>query len=286
MNQPPNFARAFDLSSLGKPKVESNTTIPGAEVSAANLTSKFLELSRTVPVILICWSARSPESIEMVNTLGKLEAADKGAWVLGRVDIDAEPQVAQALQTKTVPFGVAIIGEQMVPLFEQNYPEVQVRMVIDKVLALATEQGVGSAPVEKFEPEEDEALTALEAGNYLLAEAAYRKWLIRKPNDALVKLGLAQTQLLMRTENLDAVKIQAKISADPKNLSLNLQAADLEIGSGNVEAAFTRLLDLIKGVSGEEKTKAKDHLLSLFSLVDPSDPRLISARSALASALF
>jgi len=286
VSQPPNFARAFDLSSLVKPKVESNTTIPGAEVNAANLTSKFLELSRTVPVILICWSARSPESIEMVNTLGKLEAADNGAWVLGRVDIDAEPQVAQALQTKTVPFGVAIIGEQMVPLFEQNYPEVQVRMVIDKVLSLATEQGVGSAPVEKFEPEEDEALTALEAGNYLLAEAAYRKWLNRKPNDALVKLGLAQTQLLMRTENLDAVKIQAQISADPKNLSLNLQAADLEIGSGNIEAAFTRLLDLIKGVTGEEKTKAKDHLLSLFSLVDSSDPRLISARSALASALF
>lgn len=286
MSQPPNFARAFDLSSLVKPKVESNTTIPGAEVNAANLTSKFLELSRTVPVILICWSARSPESIEMVNTLGKLEAADNGAWVLGRVDIDAEPQVAQALQTKTVPFGVAIIGEQMVPLFEQNYPEVQVRMVIDKVLSLATEQGVGSAPVEKFEPEEDEALTALEAGNYLLAEAAYRKWLNRKPNDALVKLGLAQTQLLMRTENLDAVKIQAQISADPKNLSLNLQAADLEIGSGNIEAAFTRLLDLIKGVTGEDKTKAKDHLLSLFSLVDSSDPRLISARSALASALF
>ncbi len=286
MSQPPNFARAFDLSSLGKPKIESNTTIPGAIVSAANLTSKFLELSRTVPVILICWSPRSPESIEMINTLGKLEAADKGAWVLGRVDIDAEPQVAQALQTKTVPFGVAIIGEQMVPLFEQNYPEVQVRMVIDKVLALATEQGVGSAPVEKFEPEEDEALTALEAGNYLLAEAAYRKWLNRKPNDALAKLGLAQTQLLIRTENLDAVKIQAQISADPKNLSLNLQAADLEIGSGNVEAAFTRLLDLIKGVTGEDKTKAKDHLLSLFSLVDSSDPRLISARSALASALF
>jgi len=286
VSQPPNFARAFDLSSLVKPKVESNTTIPGAEVNAANLTSKFLELSRTVPVILICWSARSPESIEMVNTLGKLEAADNGAWVLGRVDIDAEPQVAQALQTKTVPFGVAIIGEQMVPLFEQNYPEVQVRMVIDKVLSLATEQGVGSAPVEKFEPEEDEALTALEAGNYLLAEAAYRKWLNRKPNDALVKLGLAQTQLLMRTENLDAVKIQAQISADPKNLSLNLQAADLEIGSGNIEAAFTRLLDLIKGVTGEDKTKAKDHLLSLFSLVDSSDPRLISARSALASALF
>ncbi len=286
MSQPPNFARAFDLSSLGKPKVESNTTIPGAIVSAANLTSKFLELSRTVPVILICWSPRSPESIEMVNTLGKLEVADNGAWVLGRVDIDAEPQVAQALQTKTVPFGVAIIGEQMVPLFEQNYSEVQVRMVIDKVLALATEQGVGSAPVEKFEPEEDEALTALEAGNYLLAEAAYRKWINRKPNDVLAKLGLAQTQLLMRTENLDAVKIQAQISADPKNLSLNLQAADLEIGSGNVEAAFTRLLDLIKGVTEEDKTKAKDHLLLLFSLVDSSDPRLISARSALASALF
>ena len=68
----------------------------------------------------------------------------------------------------------------MVPLFEQAYPEAQVKMVIDKVIALAAEQGVGEAPVEQMEAEEIEAMEALESGNYIAAEAAYKKWLSRK----------------------------------------------------------------------------------------------------------
>lgn len=164
MTLPPNFARAVDLSSLGKPKVESTGPMAGIEVTPTNLTSEILVASRTKAVIIICWSLRSPESVEMVTTLGKIEKESAGAWLLARVDIDAQPQVAQALQVATIPFALALIKEQMVPLFEQNYPEAQVRLVIDKVLALAAEQGIGDAPVEKIEPEEDEALAALEAG--------------------------------------------------------------------------------------------------------------------------
>jgi putative thioredoxin len=51
----------------------------------------------------------------MVRTLGKLEQADKGAWVLAHVDIDAQPQVAQALQTRTIPYGLVFIAEQPIP---------------------------------------------------------------------------------------------------------------------------------------------------------------------------
>jgi putative thioredoxin len=144
---PPNFARAVDLSSLGKPKVESTGPMAGIEITPTNLTSEILVASRTKAVIIICWSSRSPESVEMVTTLGKIEKESAGAWLLARVDIDAQPQVAQALQVATIPFAVALIKEQMVPLFEQNYPEAQVRLVIDKVLALAAEQGIGDAPV-------------------------------------------------------------------------------------------------------------------------------------------
>jgi len=39
-------------------------------------------------------------------------------------------------------------------------------------------------------------------------------------------------------------------------------------------------------MSGEDKNRAKEHLLLLFQLVDPSDPELIKARQSLASALF
>jgi putative thioredoxin len=163
----------------------------------------------------------------MVKLLGKLESDYKEAFALARVDIEAHPQVAQAFQTKSIPYAVAIIAEQMVPLFEQPYPEAQVRMVLDKVLTLASEQGVGQAPVEQMEPEEIEAMDALEAGNLVAAEAAYKKWLARKPAENLAKLGLAQTQLLIRTEALDLNAVIEQSTQNPSDIDLQLKAADV-----------------------------------------------------------
>ena len=286
MSLPPNFGRAVDLSSLGKPKPEPAGPMPGVEITPQILTEEFLALSKSKAVIIICWSPRSVESQEVVATLGKLSIDYQDAWIFGRVDVDAHPQVAQALQARAVPFAVAIINEQMVPLFEQPYPEEQIRMVIDKVLALAAEQGVGDAPAERIEPEEEEALAALDAGDFPTAEAAYKKLLARKPGDSFATLGLAQTQLLARTDGLDGAKVMQDAIASPDDLEIQMQCADFEVVSGYLEPAFARLLRLIQLLNGPEKKRAKDRLLELFALVDPADPRVIKARAALANALF
>ena len=283
MTLPPNFGRAVDLSSLGKPKPEPTGPMSGIEITPQNLTEEFLALSKDKPVILICWSPRSVESQEVVAILGKLASDDQGTWIFGRVDVDAQPQVAQVLQARAVPFAVAIINEQMVPLFEQPYPEAQIRMVVDKVLALSAEQGVGDAPVEKIEPEEEEAIAALDAGDYPTAEAAYKKLLVRKPGDSFATLGL---QLLARTDGLDSAKIMQDAIASPDDLEIQIQCADIEVVSGYIEPAFARLLRLIQLLDGAEQKRVKDRLLELFALVDPADPRVIKARAALANALF
>ena len=286
MSLPPNFGQAFDLSSLTKPKVDPDVPLPGLEVTVENLNSNILPLSLVRPVIVLMWSPRSVESQEVVKTLGKLEVDYQAKWSLARVNIDTHPEIAQAFQTKNVPYAVAIIAEQMVPLFEQAYPEAQIRLVIDKVLALSAQQGIGEAPVEQIEPEEEEAMMALESGNYALAEAAYKKWLSRKPNESLAKLGLAQTQLLMRTEGLELDQIVEESEKSPQDIDLQLKAADIEIVNGGVEAAFSRLLTLIKTCTGDDKNKVKTHLLNLFALVDQGDPRLVSARKELANSIF
>jgi putative thioredoxin len=286
MSLPPNFGQAFDLSSLTKPKANPDLPLPGLEVTVENLNSNILPLSLVRPVIVLMWSPRSAESQAMITTLGKLEQVYEAKWSLARVNIDTHPEIAQAFQTKNVPYAVAIIAEQMVPLFEQAYPEAQVRLVIDKVLALSAQQGIGEAPVEQMEPEEEEAMKALESGEFAHAEAAYKKWLSRKPNENLAKLGLAQTQLLIRTEGLDLNQVIEESTKSPTDIDLQLRAADIEIVNGGVEAAFSRLLNLVKATQGDDKNKVKNHLLNLFALVDQSDPRLISARKELASSIF
>lgn len=286
MTKPPNFGRAYDLSGLGKPPVDTSTPMPGLEMNAANLTQEFLPMSAQKPVVVLCWSPRSAESVEMLRTLGKLALADQGAWVLARVNIDEQPQVAQALQTRTVPYGLVFIGEQPIPFVEQPLNENQLKEVIKKILTIAAQQGIGEAPIEEAEPEEDEALAALDRGDFQAAESAYKALLARKPNDPYGKVGLAQVQLLIRTKGIDGAATIASAIEKPDDVEIQMKCADIEVMQGDLEAGYQRLLRLISILSGESQREVKERLLELFALVDPADPRVIKARAALANALF
>ena len=282
-----NFNNVFDLSTLKKSDLPESP-MPGVAVTQENLVSDFVSKSKEQVVVLLCWSPRSAQSKEILDILGKLESADKGAWLLGTVDVDSQPQVAQALQVKAVPIAIAIVAEQLLPLFE-SVPQIdQVRLVINKLLELASQKGVGQAPEAlaeiPLEPEEQAAYAALEKSDFKAAKIAYESWLKRKPNEPVAVIGLAQVDLMLRVDGLDP-ELTLK-SAKSDDLTSQLMCADIEIATGNNEAAFTRLLNVIRSFSGDEKEKAKLHLIQLFNLVNPSDPSLLKARNELASLLF
>lgn len=286
-NSSTNFSNVFDLSTLKKSDLPESP-MPGIAVTQENLVSDFVSKSKEQVVVLLCWSPRSAQSKEILDILGKLESADKGAWLLGTVDVDSQPQVAQALQVKAVPIAIAIVAEQLLPLFE-SVPKIdQVRLVINKLLELASQKGVGQAPEAlaeiPLEPEEQAAYAALEKSDFKAAKIAYESWLKRKPNEPVAVIGLAQVDLMLRVDGLDP-ELSLK-SAKSDDLTSQLMCADIEIATGNNEAAFTRLLNVIRSFSGEEKDKAKLHLIQLFNLVNPSDPSLLKARNELASLLF
>jgi putative thioredoxin len=282
-----NFGNAFDLSSLKKPTADQLPTV-GIPVTQENLVSDFVSKSKEKVVVLLAWSTRSAQSKEILETLGKLMAADKDAWILGTVDVDSQPQVAQALQIKSVPVAIAIIAEQLLPLFESVPPADQVRLVINKLLELAAQKGVGSTPDGPteiaMEAEEEAAYAAMEKGDYKAAKISYEAWLKRKPNEQVAIVGLAQVNLMLRIEGLDPVLTLKNAKDD--DLNSQLMCADIQVASGDLSGAFDRLLKVIKLKKDGEADKAKAHLIALFNLVDPTDPRLVKARSELASVLF
>jgi putative thioredoxin len=300
---PKNFARAVDLSTLGKPAVAAPQV--GVVLTEENLVNELLPLTHQIVAVVICWSPRSPESVKLVELLGALQKDDlmpdgRPRWILGTVNVDAEAGLATALQVKAVPFALAIIQEQMVPLFETIPTPDQVKLVIQKVLTLAAERGVGEPPAtaevspeaapEPEEPEELEAIAAIEAGNFLAAIAAYKKWIARVPNEQMAKLGLAQAELLQRIDGLDLAGAIAHADADAGNTTAQMLAADAAIALGDYQGAFDRLIAAVKKSSGDEKKAVREHLLGLFNLIDVNDPELgpviIKARQRLASALY
>jgi len=292
---PKGFGQAFDLSSLKAPAVET-ANFPGIAVTQENLVKDVLPKSVSKVIIMICWSPRSPQSIELIQTLAKFQESDKGSeqeapWELAHVNVDEQPQVAGALQVQSIPFAVGLIAQQPVPLFESVPPNEQIRLVINKVLELAAQKGVGekldtAATEVPIEPEEAEAMAAMEQGDLKTASAAFEKWINRQPANQMAKLGLAQVQLLLRIKDLDPAQTLIDANQNPNDVSKQINASDIEIANGENKAAFERLIKLVKTLAGDEQKAAKEHLLMLFTLVDPNNPDLIKARQELASALF
>jgi len=264
------------------------------DVGEATFQTEVIDRSFQVPVVIHLGGARSQASTLLAPVLEKLALDDAGAWVLATVDAELEPRIAQALNAQAVPTVYAVIKQQPMVLFEGVADEAQVRQILDEVLRVAEANGlsgrVGDEVADGEEPEVDPrydlAYDAIEAGDWDAAEAAYADILRTDPADEDAQAGLGQVSLLRRTDGADPVALLAAADAAPDSVEAQSLAADVELLTGRVDEAFTRMIDLVRRTSGAERTAAKDHLIELLSLVGDADPRVPKTRTALASALF
>jgi putative thioredoxin len=284
------MGRAFDLSSLTKPKVETEPISHIPEATVENFMDSYVAASKTKPVVLLAYSSRSKASTDLRDLIYTMSEEDKQSWIFGAINTDSQPQLAQALQIQSVPMAIAFVNEQPLALFDRVYPREQIALVIAKLFEVAKERGLDvSVPEMKetpLEPEEAAALSALENGDYSGAAMAYRNWLQRKPDETMAKIGLAQCELMIRVAGLNPSMAISDAEKNLGDITKQLMASDIEIVQGQQKRAFERLITFIRNSTGDDRKKAKEHLLLLFQLVDPSDPDLIRARSELASALF
>lgn len=286
---------ALTGSSPSSGSVAGNSVQPSVRVSSlvidateANLRD-VLALSAQVAVI-IEFHADSVRELDISKRLRAICEADAGRWVLVRVDAQAEQRIGQAFGVKGAPTLVAVIQGQPAPLFEGDQDDAAIRQVIDRVLQVATENGVagratvmGDAEiVEALPPLHQKAFDAINAGEFDTAIAAYEQALRENPRDDLAQSGLAQVKLLKRT--LEPSQ-EASAEQPPVELEKLLLWADHRLSEGQVKLAFDSLLDAFEG-QPEARERIRVHLLELFAVVEPSNPELAAARRRLATLLY
>ena len=255
--------------------------------------------SRTTPVIIDLWADWCGPCKQLSPVLEKLADEAAGAWVLAKIDVDANPRLAQAFQAQSIPMVVAIVGGQMVDAFLGAMPEAQVRQWLTQVLAVADQLGVGSpggaagagengAPeaADLMPPAYAEAQAAMERGDMDAAAAVIEKALAETPGDPVLKSWLAQVSLIQRVSGYDQAAARRDAAASPADVDAQLRVADIELATGRAEEAFDRLLGVIRRTSGDERNKARLHLLDLFEIFPPDDPQVKRARSQLTALLF
>ncbi|MCP2293259.1 tetratricopeptide repeat protein [Nocardia amikacinitolerans] len=276
---------AVDLSSLKQPP--AGATGGDYAVGEADFETKVLRRSMQVPVVVALYSQRSPGSVELVRTLERLVAADGGSWELATVEAEANMRIAQALRVQGIPTVIAIAAGQPLADFEGAQPEPQVRQWLDAVVdAVAGKlEGGAGQPQPAEDPRFTAAEDALERGDLAGAEAAYEAILAAEPNNEEAKGALRQLRFLARAQQVPDSAL-ATADQDPANVDAAIAAADLELLNQRPEAAFDRLIAVVKRTAGDDRTKARTHLLELFELFDQAEPFVVAARRKLAAALY
>jgi putative thioredoxin len=289
---------AVDLSALRRPApapsrpaqsppASAAPPSPGAggvlqiDVTEATFQSEVLERSLTTPVVIDFWAEWCGPCKQLSPVLEKLAVEYGGAWVLAKVDVDANPRLAQMFRVQGIPMVYAVVGGQPVDAFTGVVPEAQLRQWLDAVLKAAGTE----APVAE-DTRLDEADQALIVGDLDTAERAYQKILSESPADAAAEAGLAHVALARRVDGVDPAAALAAARGAPDDLQAQFRAADVEVLSGQAELAYQRLIGLVRRTAGDDRERVRQHLVSLFTVAGPDDPAVASARRALASALF
>ena len=316
MSQQP-FSRpgAVDLSALKRPAGSATrpagtagpsggapSGAPGAytvEVTEESF-QQVLEASMNALVLMVFYSpGRMPASVQLADDLATLADEFEGRFLLGRVDVDAVPAIAQAVQVPSVPFVVAVVQGRPAPLLQDVVPLEELRSALDQVMQQLATQGVTgrhqpltrpAAEDPETEPQSDPryapAEDALAAGDIERAVAEYQKLVDANPADAEAAGGLAMAKVLQRTMSADLNAARQAAADQPDDVDAQTLVADLDLAGGHVDDAFARLIDLVRRTSGDDRDRARTHLLGLFAAVGNEDPRVLKGRQSLANALF
>jgi putative thioredoxin len=295
----------------GQPGSQSGVII---EVTDETFNTDVVARSRTVPVVVDLWAEWCGPCKQLGPILEKLATEANGAFVLAKVDVDSNPQLSAALQVQSIPMVVAIVAGQVADGFLGAMPEAQVREWLGQVMQVAEQLGLrpaGAAGLSSDgQGDQDggpdsqlpdyaggfagsgagavfaEAQEAMERGDMDAAAAAFEKVLEADPGDPVATMGLGQVSLIRRVENYDQAAARREADSRPGDAQAQARVADIDLAMGRIEDSFERMLDTIRRTSGDERDTARKHLISLFEIFPPKDPRVAKARGRLSSLLF
>ncbi|MGW1931003.1 tetratricopeptide repeat protein [Streptomyces sp. NPDC001919] len=275
------------------------------DVDEAGFERDVLQRSAEVPVVLDFWAEWCEPCKQLGPLLERLAVEYNGRFLLAKIDVDANQMLMQQFGIQGIPAVFAVVAGQALPLFQGAVPEAQIRETLDQLIQIGEERfgltgivvdadGAGpdgeaaeaGRPAGPYDAILEAAMAALDAGDLAGAVQAYKNVLADDPAHPEAKLGLAQAELLARVQDLDPAAVRKAAADGPADVAAQIAAADLDLVGGHVQDAFGRLVETVRRTVGEDRNAARLRLLELFEVIGADDPRVTTARQALARVLF
>lgn len=180
------------------------------DATAATFETEVLQRSLQTPVLIDFWAEWCGPCKALGPILEKLAADYGGAFVLAKVDVDAEQELGAAFQIRSIPTVVLVKGGQLVDGFQGALPEGQLRQFLEHHGIVA---GDGSDVVEDEAEADDAPLDPAAEVERLRAAAAAEP---DKPELGLeLALALLKTGETAEAERLLAA-LPAELAGDPR----------------------------------------------------------------------
>ena len=267
-----------------------------------------VERSLQVPVVVDFWATWCEPCQELGPVLERLARELKGQFILAKIDVDKQPDIAGWFGVQQIPVVFAIVNGQPVDQFKGSLPEDQIRKWMQRFLpspaemclkegreleatsatqaeekyraALELESGmpeaqIGLMRVLTAQHKDDaarEVLNSLEARGYLEPEAQNVK----------AELELRAAAL----EAGDVGQARAAAVANPENLNLQLLLADALAAAHSYPEALEICLGLVQNHKAEMGEKAKETMVKIFTALGSSSELVQQYRRKLATALY
>lgn len=281
--------------------------------TAATFMKDVVEASRQVLVLVDFWAPWCGPCKQLTPALEKLVTAAKGAVRLVKINVDAEPAIAQQLRIQSIPTVYAFKNGQPVDGFQGALPESQLKQFIQNL--------VGPQGPAEIEAVLEAAEQAFEAGDMAAAEALFGQAAQLEPENPKALAGLAhvligarryeeaqqllaqvpkahdnhtdvvgaRAALALAQETKDVGDVDALIAAigrDPADCQARFDLALALTAAGDHQGAADHLLEIVRRNRAWNDDAARQQLVKMFDAFGPTSPFTLTNRRRLSSLLF
>lgn len=278
------------------------------DIDQQTFETEVLQASMETPILVDFWATWCEPCKSLGPILEKLANEFNGSFRLGKVDVDAQQELAGMFGIKSIPTVMLVKEGQVIDGFAGALPEGQLREFLtrhvqpldddrsqaedEEIVEEAPEaainrlqQAIATEPA-KAELKLDLALALMHAGQSEAAQAQLDALPANLATDARAQRLRSELDLVRAAKDApEAAALKQRIEANPEDWSARDQLGVRLLLEGDAEAGLEQFLIILQKARDWNDGQAKKRLLAAFATLD--DGELVGRyRRRMASLLF